>query len=48
MEPVAPDSGRSTRLIVLYVVLGVLTVLVATVVIAKGQDEHPQPAVAGG
>jgi Kef-type K+ transport system membrane component KefB len=50
LEPIArePASGRSFRLIVLYVVLGVLTVLVASVVIARGQDEHPQPAIAGG
>ena len=29
MEPIAPESGRSSRLIVLYVVLGVLTVVLA-------------------
>jgi Kef-type K+ transport system membrane component KefB len=49
LEPIAESqTGRPFRLIVLYVVLGVLTVVVASVVIAKGQDEHPQPAVAGG
>ena len=48
LEPSEPTTGRSSRLILLYVVLGVLVVVVATVTIARGQDEHPQPAIAGG
>ena len=41
-------TAKPTRLIVFYIVLGLLTAAVAIVVIAKGKDEKPQPPIAGG
>ncbi|MDX6484432.1 MAG: hypothetical protein QOE95_2203, partial [Gaiellaceae bacterium] len=43
-----PGTAKPTRLIIFYIVLGVLTAGVAIAVISKGKDEHPQPAIAGG
>jgi Kef-type K+ transport system membrane component KefB len=43
-----PGTASPLRLGALYVVLFALVAVVATVVIAKGQDEHPQPSIAGG
>ncbi|MEA2218345.1 MAG: hypothetical protein QOJ35_971 [Solirubrobacteraceae bacterium] len=43
-----PGTASPTRLIIFYILLGVLTAGVAIAVIAKGKDEHPQPAIAGG
>jgi len=41
-------SASATRLIVFYVALAVLTAVVSFVVIKKGADEKPQPAIAAG
>ena len=43
-----PGTASPTRLAILYVVLAVLVIGVATFVVSKGQDEHPQPSIAGG
>lgn len=43
-----PGTASPLRLGVLYVALFALVAIVATVVISKGQDEHPQASIAGG
>ena len=44
----APETAKLGRLVAFYVVLGLLTAVVSFLVISKGQDEKPQPEIAGG